>query len=176
MPQESVRGVLLTGPVGSGKTAVAMELGELLDERAIPTAVIDLDWLGWFHAGDARAAPPPDELIVDNLRAIWPRFRSAGARRRVMARALTSAEGVQALRDALPGVDVAVGLVGASPEVIAERLGRRDSGAVLREHLEESASMARALEEAGVEDFRIDNDGASARLAAEELLRRLGWG
>jgi dephospho-CoA kinase len=173
MTEESGRAVLLIGPVGSGKTAVAMELGELLAARQLPMAVIDLDWLGWFHG--PPGAPAPDELIVENLRAIWPRFRSAGAHYLVMARALTAAPEVSALKDALPGVEVTVVLVRASAEVVAERLGRRDEGEVLRGHLAESAAMAAALAEANLEDLQIDNDGASVGAAAGELLGLLGW-
>ena len=174
MTDAFVRGVLLTGPVGSGKTAVAMELGELLAARGLPTAVIDLDWLGWFHPGSGDGADP-DELIVDNLQAIWPQFRAAGARVLVLARALTKADRVEALRNALPDVEMAVVLVAAPPGSIAERLGRRDHGAVLQEHLEESRRMAGELEDAGLEDFRVDNDDSSAASAAREVLRRLGW-
>ena len=174
MSEEHARAVLLVGPVGSGKTAVAMELGELLAARGLPAAVLDLDWLGWFHG--PAGAPSPDELIVDNLQAVWPRFRSAGARYLVLARALTRAAEVHALRDALPGVEMTVALLTASPEVIAERLGRRDQREVLREHLEESVVMARALDEAALEDLRIDNETASVGDVAHGLLDRLGWG
>jgi hypothetical protein len=92
-----------------------------------------------------------------------------------MARALTAAPEVRALKDALPGVEVTVVLVRASAEVVAERLGRRDQGDVLRGHLAESAAMAAALAEAKLEDLQIDNHGASAGAAAGELLGLLGW-
>ena len=168
------RAVLLVGPVGSGKTAIAMELGELLAARDMPVAVLDLDWLGWFHG--PPGAPAPDELIADNLRAVWPHFLSAGARYLVLARALTSSAQVQGLRGALPDVEVTVALIAASREVIAERLGRRDEGPVLQERLAQSAAMAQALAEARLEDVRIDNDSKPVGDAARELLHALGWG
>lgn len=175
MTDARVQAVLLTGPVGAGKTAVAMELGELLAELNLPTAVIDLDWLGWLHM-PGEGGPSPDELIVANLASVWPRFRDAGARYLVLARALTSARQVEAVGRALPGVEMKVVLVSASRDVIEERLGRRDEGAVLEEHLAEAAAMAEALGEAGFEDFRVDNERLPARDAARSLLRELGWG
>jgi hypothetical protein len=136
--------------------------------------VIDLDWLGWFHPGP-DAGPDPADLIAQNLRAIWPRFRAAGARYLVLARAVTSVSEVDALRAVLGGVELTVARVRASRAVIAERLGRRDDGDVLRNHLEESEAMERALDAAALEDLRIDNDRASVRAAAEALLDALGW-
>jgi adenylylsulfate kinase len=174
MTGEDARAVLLTGPVGCGKTAIAMELGELLAERDLPSAVLDLDWLGWFHG--PPGAPAPDELIAENLRVVWPTFRSAGARYLVLARALTAGTQVAALRDAVPDVSMTVALVDVPADVIAERLGRRDAGDVLREHLAESATMAAALAAAGLEDLRIDNAAPSPTVAARGLLDRLGWG
>lgn len=173
MTVDRARAVLLTGPVGSGKTAVAMELGEALEARGLPAAVIDLDWLGWFHG--PPGSPSPDELIVENLRAVWPRFAAAGARYLVLARAVTTTTQVAALRDALPEVETAVVLVQASPEAIAARLGERDSGAVLREHLAESSTMTEALRKAGLHDVVVDNGRGSAAQSASELLDLLGW-
>jgi dephospho-CoA kinase len=167
------RAVLLTGPVGSGKTVVAMELGELLAARDLPAAVVDLDWLGWFHG--PPDAPSPDELIAENLRVVAARFLSAGARYLVLARALTTSEQVAALKEALQGVEMTVVLVQASAETIAERLGRRDAGDVLREHLEESAQMARALASANLHDAVLENETTPPADTARELLRRLGW-
>ena len=47
----SAQAVLLTGVYGSGKTAVAEEIGTLMEERGVPYAALDLDWLAWFDAG-----------------------------------------------------------------------------------------------------------------------------
>lgn len=173
MNDEAAHAVLLVGPVGAGKTSVAVALGELLAARRLPVAVLDLDWLGWFHG--PPGAPGPDELIAANLRAVWPRFRSAGARYLVLARALTSAAHVARIKEALSGVDTKIVLVTAPPHTIAARLARRDSGAILREHLAESGAMAAALAEARIHDFAIDNDSGSAAETARELAARLGW-
>jgi tRNA uridine 5-carbamoylmethylation protein Kti12 len=158
-----MKAVLLTGPIGAGKTALGADLAEMLGDRGIRTAVIDLDWLGWVVPG------PVDGLIERNLEAVWPNLRSEGVERLVLTRALDKSEQLDAVRAALPDVEVTVVNVSASPDTIAERLRRRDSGAVLEEHLAQQLELAR------VENFEIENEGRPIRVVAEELLDRLGW-
>lgn len=169
------RAVLLTGTLGSGKTVLAVEIGEVLEERGVPYAVVDLDWLGWIYPGPDGDEDAPFRLIVANLTDAWPRFRAAGARRLVMARLVERREHVDALRRALPGLVLAVVRVDASPETAAARLRARDAGATLDHHLEESAAFREVVARAGVEDMVVSNDGRPIREVALEVLDRLGW-
>jgi adenylylsulfate kinase len=167
-------GVLLTGAIGVGKTAVAVELGALLEERGARPALLDLDWLGWLR-------PRPDsywtidELIARNLSAMWPNLRAAGADRLVLTRALRRSDQLAAIREALPDVALVVVRVNADAGTIEKRLRARDSGEILREHLSQAVEMAGELDSGRVEDFRVENDGRPVQEVAHELLRRLGW-
>jgi hypothetical protein len=125
--------------------------------------VVDLDWLGWVVPG------PVDGLIARNLAAVWPNLRAAGVERLVLARALDRPEELDDIRSAVSGIELTVVKVNASPETIAKRLRRRDTGAVLEEHLRQELDLA------PVEDLEIENDGRPIREVAEELLRRLEW-
>lgn len=154
--------VLLTGPLGVGKTVVAAELGELLAELGVRAAVIDLDWLGWLAGADGGI----DELIVRNLDATWPNYEAAGAERAVFSRSVRDATLPEALRARF---DLTVVRLTASNETVAARLGRRDAGTQLAEHLAERGS------EADVADVEVANDGAPVRDVAQEVLRRVGW-
>ena len=154
--------VLLTGPVGVGKTVVAAELGELLAEDGVCAAVIDLDWLGWLAGVDGGI----DELIVRNLDATWPNYEAAGAERAVLARSIRDRPLVEALRARF---DLTVVRLTASDETVAARLGRRDAGSELAEHLAERG------QEADVGQFEVTNDGAPVREVAQEVLGRVGW-
>ncbi|HVX09062.1 AAA family ATPase [Humibacter sp.] len=78
MTRPAYDAVWINGSVGAGKTTTADRLGEELENRGIPGAVIDVDWL-------RRAWPSPRddpfqfELAVANIRAVARQFRARGA-------------------------------------------------------------------------------------------------
>lgn len=167
------RALLLTGAVGSGKTAVAQEIGLILEAGGIAVALVDLDWLGWVHL--RTADEPVDSLIGRNLAAIWPNLRDAGATHLVMARAVWRPEALDQIRQAIPGADLTVIRLTASPEMIGGRLRTRDTGPTLDEHLNQAAVMAEALAKACLEDAVVSNEGRGAGETAQEVLRIAGW-
>jgi uncharacterized membrane protein YgcG len=81
---EPPRALLITGTVGSGKTATADALGGLLADAGIPNAVVDLDWLrrSW-------PTPPGDPfnaaMTLRNLRDVARNYLEAGVSRLVLA-------------------------------------------------------------------------------------------
>jgi hypothetical protein len=170
-----VQAVLLTGTIGAGKTALAIEAGEILGRSGLGVAVIDLDWLGWFHPPAGSSHVTPADLIVRNLAAVWANLRAAGARFAVLARMVQEPGEIEGIRSALEGATLTVVRVEASAPVIEARLRRRDTGAELAEHLAEVARVGRALDALHVEDWRITNGDAPVAVAAAELLDRLGW-
>jgi adenylylsulfate kinase len=158
------RAILVCGPVGVGKTVVAAEVGDLLAERGVPTAVIDLDWLGWLAGGREGEI---DDLILRNLAATWPNFEAAGAERLVLARSVRDPGLVNTLRSRF---DLTVVRLTAPEATVAERLRGRDAGAQLAEHLGEPAT------EADGTDVEVANDGrAPIREVAESIVRGVGW-
>ena len=170
---ERVPALLLTGTVGSGKTVVAAEMGLLLEERELPSAIVDLDWLGWVHLG--ASFDGVERLISENLAAIWPNLRSVGVRRLVLVRAIHRREAVDGLRRALPAAQFTVVRLVASGATVEDRLRRRDTGPVLEEHLSQTVRMAEAMDRAALEDFQVENDGRPVSEVAAEILRRAGW-
>jgi hypothetical protein len=168
------RAILLTGTLGAGKTAVAVEAGWLLSLRDVRVAVVDLDWLGWAHLGDEGRPGRIDELIAANLAALRPNYAAAGIEHLILARLLTRRSGLEAVRAALPGADLKVIRLTASAATLKDRLRRRDSGRELEEHLGEVAPYAE-LSAAVAADAVVANDGAPLAEVAEEVLRRAGW-
>lgn len=164
-----VPALLLTGTIGSGKTVVAAELGLLLEERELPAALIDLDWLNWVHLGPAF--DDFDGLLARNLAAVWPNFAAAGAQAFVLIRAVDRTETIAVMRAALPDADLTVVRLVASPATIGERLRRRDAGAVLAGHLRESEAFAAAMDAANLEAAVVENEDRPVRAVAEDVLR-----
>ena len=165
--------LLLTGTLGSGKTSTAVAVAEALPAQGLTAVVVDLDWLGWLCRPIEADGDEIHELILRNLRAMWPNLLEAGAQRIVMARTLENAAQIESLRSALPDANVTVVRLTASPATIEARLRRRDTGPMLAEHLEESSSFSRHLD--GIADFDlvIDTDGRGVEQVAAEILERL---
>jgi adenylylsulfate kinase len=169
---EEPRAVLVTGTIGSGKTAVATEMGEILEESGIPCAIVDLDWLGWVHLG----RHPIDELIASNLAAMVPNYHAAGVRHYVLARSIGSAEQVAALRGGLDGATpLVVVRLTANKETILGRLRNRDEGRTLQEHVAQAVQFESEQAHAQLADFDVSTDSRSVREVATEVLSWLGW-
>jgi len=163
------RAVLLTGPLGSGKTSVALEVGELLGSAGVPHAVIDLDWLCWAGPGLTGAAL--DAVLVDNLAAVRARYEAAGITTLVLARTVSSLAQVEAIRSAAGGALVALRLSVPHHERRA-RLAARD-GAGAAADLLEDADLADA--DARLPLPALRNHARPSRETAAEVIARLGW-
>jgi adenylylsulfate kinase len=169
-----LRVLLITGTVGVGKTSVLLEVGEQLAGGRAPHAIVDLDWLAWLRPAAASGMSVSD-VLEQNLTHVASTFRRAGVERLVLARALRSAAEVESLRAALGPCELAVARLVARPAVIAHRLGQRDSGAALEEHLAEAEAFAAEAEAAGIGDAVISTDDRSVASVARNVLLSVGW-
>jgi adenylylsulfate kinase len=168
------RAILLTGTVGSGKTSVAIEIGEHLECGDAPYALVDLDWLGWLRPAPASLVTQQSAL-AENLRLIWLTFREAGVDRLVLARYVEDCTQLDAFRAALPGVELFVVRLVAPQELVERRLRARDSGAQLAGHLAETAAFAARGAEAALEDAVVENGERALPEVASEVLAAAGW-
>jgi adenylylsulfate kinase len=170
----SARAILLTGTVGSGKTSVAVAIGELLEAGDESYALVDLDWLAWVRPARASIATV-HSVLVENLGLIWPTFRAAGVQRLVLARHLEDRAELDAVRGALTGVELFVVRLRASHALVERRLRARDTGAHLAEHLAEAAAFAARAEGAALEDAVVENGERPLREVAGEVVGAAGW-
>jgi chloramphenicol 3-O-phosphotransferase len=174
-PSGSVSTLFITGAPGSGKTALAKEISELLWRVNEPHAVIDIDEL-------ARAVLPETtsnfylDLAAENLAAVWANYAALGVRRVVLARIIQTAEDLDWFGRAIPGCDMHVCVVRSEPEVIDARLTRREPGLARAFLRQVAAEMDVTLSGLGPDALVVDNC-AETRITelAMDVLARLDW-
>lgn len=161
--------MIITGPVGAGKTTVASEVSELLEQAEIAHAFVDLDALRWCYPrrpGDRFST----RLAMKNLAAIWPNFREYGATSLVVADVIESRGELDRYRVAITGADIFVVRLTASLSTLAERLKRRELGAGLAWHLQRAPELTAIMERNNVEDLLVATDGKTVTEIAREIL------
>ena len=166
--------MLVTGPVGVGKTTVAGEVSALLERAGVPHAFVDVDSLRWSYP-----SPPDDRfrtaLAMRNLAVVWSNFRADGAERLVLADVVESRDELDRYRGAVPGAEIAVVRLRAAVEKLAARVGEREQGSGRDWHLARAAEPAAQLDRDAVEDVLIETDGRAVLDIAREALERCGW-
>jgi GNAT superfamily N-acetyltransferase len=161
------RGVLITGVFGSGKSAVAAEIGYLLERRGELYALLDLDYLGWVGDHDTGRA-----VMLRNLAAVAPNYRSTGVGTYVLAYFVRDAGTLEAIRDAL-AVPLRVVRLSVPIAEIERRLAA-DVTSGRRDDLRDAAESITASEGVGIEDLVIDND-RPVQVTAHSVMSWLGW-
>lgn len=171
----SVPVLLITGPVGVGKSSVLGEMEDLLQAAGMRFAAVELDALSYCHP----PAPDDDRFRTDltfrNLAAIWRNFRAAGAERLILARVLESRDELARYRKAVPGADITVVRLHARVPTLRRRVARREIGLGRTWHARRAADLAKIMDRERVEDIRVETDGRTVNAVAREILDRVGW-
>ncbi len=174
-PTHPARSLLITGTVGAGKTAVAQAVGDLLVDRGVPHALVDLDELRrcWPQPGGDRFN---NAMELRNLRSVAANYRAAGALRLVLAGVI---ERRSNFRDYERAVDCALGIVRlrADPNVLVDRLRDRhhNDPAGLAWHLARAPELTAVLDHAGVADAEVDTTDRPILEVADDVLAAVGW-
>jgi hypothetical protein len=131
--------LVISGPVGVGKSTTAYEVSNQLQAAGIGHALLDSDELD-------RLFPMPAyqvELSEQNLRAVWSSFAERGTTRLVLVGVFIDVEAeLDWLRRSIPGARWIVVLLLASEETLGERLSRREIGSGLQYHIGRSRMQA----------------------------------
>jgi energy-coupling factor transporter ATP-binding protein EcfA2 len=171
---ELVPVLVITGPVGVGKTTVAGAMSELLDQAGVAHALVDVDYLRWCHPS------PPDDpfhiaLGLRNLRAVWANYREAGAERLIVVDIVESRADVAGYQAAVPGAEIRVVRLQAALPTILRRLEGRETGASLLWHQQRAAELVAQMTRDRVEDLLVDTEGKRVPEIAQEVLARARW-
>jgi hypothetical protein len=166
--------IVVTGPVGVGKTTVGMSISERLGERSVAHALVDLDWLRWRHP-----APEYDPFHValgmKNLAAVCANYRAEGIERLILVDVVETREQKEDYEAALPGSRVLIARLAAPLDTILGRLAGRETGDSLEWYRRRAPELMGIMERNRVEDLLVDTDGKTPAETADELLQEIGW-
>jgi len=187
--REDIPFLWLCGPSGVGKSAVGYEIFQQVYRSGIKASFMDFDQLGLCYPSPADD-PHNHHVKAQNLAAVWPAYRNAGARCLIAVGGVTSRETVLRYADKVPDTDLTLCRLRATPERLTERVFRRGLGrgpvipgpppTTSKQHL--AAMAAAAIREAGeldatdFADLCIDtNDHNVAQVAKHIRTRTGGW-
>ncbi len=165
--------IVVTGPVGAGKSTVAPAISDLLERRNIRHAMIDQDHLRWVYPsplGDRFAA----RLGFRNLTAIWPNIRETNPQCMIVANVVEDRESALAdYRRALPGTNVVIVRLDVPMPVILRRLEGRETETTIDWHRKRAPELQGIMERGKVEDVLIDVGERTPHDVALEILDKL---
>jgi hypothetical protein len=166
--------MLITGPVGVGKSTIAGEAVRQLRDADIAHAYVDLAHIAacWPTPADD---PWHERLVHRNLACMWSNFREAGAHRLVLSRVLEARSLLRHVERAVPGAEITVIRLRAPLALLHARVRAREAGRDPRWYLDAATYLAAQMDAARVEDHVIDNAERPASDVAAEALRLAAW-
>lgn len=165
--------LVISGPVGVGKSTVADEVSSLLSARRVAHSLVDLDVL-------AATFPPPSDdrfngrLALRNLAAVWANAHDVGSRNVIVARVIEHEDELVELAATIPGAELTVVRLAAADDQLVARVERREQGAGRAWHRHRALELARLLEDAPG-DVVIDTTGRSVSEVAREVDAAVQW-
>lgn len=174
MKKSNVPVIVISGPVGVGKTTVSDALSEILRSKSLHHAVIDLDNLryafprpsnDWFHSA----------LGYKNLAAVWKNYKQVGTTCIIIPNVMEDASDVEQIKKAIPSAHVTIVRLQAPLENIHSRLKDREkSEKSLNWHLNRAVELHNQLAQSKIEDFVVDIEDKTPLAIAEEIILRSG--
>lgn len=147
--------LVVTGPVGAGKTTTVWALGDLLTERGEPGAVLDVDGLRAVWPKDA-ADPFAENLGRANMAAIWPNYLRRGIAWLLLADVVEQQSQRQLYQQAMPGAEIIIVRLDTPLDLIRQRLLARETDTSIDWYLDRSEELQTIMTERAIGDIVID--------------------
>ena len=164
--------LIISGPVGVGKTTIGEEVSTILVGRGIPHSFIDMDGLAETYPRKDRFGT---ELALKNLQDVWTNCAEAGSRNLILPTVIESLEDVKSIRQAIAGAAPVVCRLRAGDETLIERVTKREIGSGLDWHQTRSLELAKSLDQNGPADFVVETDNRSIIDIADEIVAKVEW-
>ena len=173
MDHDELMVIVITGPVGSGKSTTAWALHEMMAEERITTALIDMDYL--------RCAWPQmtvwnQQLGYQNFAAIAVNHQAIGVRCFVVADVVETQDQRGEYERSVPGAKVTIVRLNVPLDVVSLRLHGRETAASLEWHLTRAPQIQETLIRNGIGDIVVNVTDHAPREVAHEIFDRLELG
>lgn len=176
MSKGNVLVAVVTGTIGAGKSTVAALMSEILHERGIRHALIEVDWLGEVYPPPDDANPYGNDLAMQMLATIWPQYLAAGITRAIVTMTLENKQELDDLIAAMDSPPATVVRLLASPETRRRRIEDREFGYLKEMFLEKTGEIEDQMNCFDLGDLVVTNDNDRSPLeTAREALKGLGW-
>lgn len=167
--------IIVTGPVGVGKSTVAEEMGGHLLAAKVPHANVDFDQLTACYPRPADDDRWGTRLGLENLADLWKNYERSGARRLIIARVVESRTDLVGFREAVPGAEITLVRLRAEVGTLHARIRHRGPGRGMEWHLARATELAPQMDAQQIEHVLIETDGRDAVDVARDVLLRAGW-
>lgn len=165
--------IVITGPVGAGKSTVGDALSDLLVDRGIAHGLIDVDYLRWCLP-KPKDDPFHYRLGLRNIAAVSAAYREAGAGCLILIDVVEHRDQIGDYEEAIPGGAVTVVRLRVPMDTIEHRLRSRNSGESLAWHLARAPELERIFDANEIEDLSIDCGERTPTEIAIEIADRMG--
>lgn len=166
--------LLISGPVGVGKTSIAGAVSSLLQEENVPHTFIDLDALTYTYPR-IENDPFNSALALESLAAIWTNCRKRGSKNLVVSRVIEKRSDAEAIADVVNISNPVLCRLTASDSTLQGRIRARKSGSNISWQENRSAQLSAAMDRAQIEDFCIATEDRSITDIATEINQLMTW-
>jgi hypothetical protein len=163
--------LIITGSMGSGKTSVLGEASDLLAQRHITHAAIDLDASGLAHIGSGETKT----VMYRNLQCVCENYAALDVKRLLLARAIGDRTELKLCREVVSATNTVVCRLVASIETMEQRVRMRESGVAQHDYIVRVAELDNRLDRTGLEDFSVNSENRTVTDIAQEMLIKAGW-
>jgi adenylylsulfate kinase len=166
--------MIVTGPIGVGKTTMLEQLAAHLTERRVAHSLIDMDWL---RAVRPRPTNDPyhSALGYRNLADVARNALAVGATHFVIADVVETRSQRSRYQAAIPGAMVTIVRLTADIDVIRQRIAHRADGDPDPWEADRAAELVGIMSTNNVGDLVIDTTDRTPRQVASDILARLDW-
>lgn len=175
MVETKVPVLLISGPVGVGKSTVGEEISEMLEDRGTPHTFIDLDQLRYTYPR-AKDDQWGMKLGLKNLAGVWNNCAAAGSLNLVVSSVVENWGFIDDISQVIPRNHIFTIQLSAGIETLQQRVKKRELGAGLDWHLKRTVELERILkgDEAPC-DYRVDTEVRDIHEIAAQIVNLIPW-